>query len=241
MIIINLQFINKKKLQKILKKLSTEQYLQQIQINNKYIYIIQDHDLINNKIQNPANKIAKKILNINEINYLVTTHFYGVRDNHESYIQIIYLIVFCHLFQLPTIVFSKVDEKKTSNNKNYLINKFIKKYLFIKNLIYNITIKLKTTPEQIHIDYTNHLHSYKQLLQKKLQTLIITKKNDSTLTIDELSDLVFQPNNQQPTNTNSDIQHNRQTYNLENLKKKPTNFYSTDTKLMIYIKKHYVF
>ncbi|KAE9525655.1 hypothetical protein AGLY_014182 [Aphis glycines] len=191
---------------------------------------------------------------------LVYVNFLGVMNSLTSSSVILLLFVWCsftifeidsiniffnspvNIFpELPTIVFSKVDEKKTSNNKNYLINKFIKKYLFIKNLIYNITIKLKTTPEQIHIDYTNHLHSYKQLLQKKLQTLIITKKNDSTLTIDELSDLVFQPNNQQPTNTNSDIQHNRQTYNLENLKKKPTNFYSTDTKLMIYIKKHYVF
>jgi len=51
---------------------------------------------------------------------------------------------------------------------------------FIKKLINNITITFITTPEQIHIDYTNHLYSYKQLLQKKLQTLI-TKKNDSTL------------------------------------------------------------
>jgi len=38
--------------------------------------------------------------------YLVTELFYGVRDNHDSQIQIIYVIAFCFLFHLTTLVWA---------------------------------------------------------------------------------------------------------------------------------------
>lgn len=54
---------------------------------------------------------------------------------------------------------------------------------------------LNTTSQQIYNDYTKHL-------QTKLLTTN-TKKHDSTLTLDELTDIVTK-NNQQST-TNSDL------------------------------------
>jgi len=168
MIIINLQFITKKQLQKILKKLSTEQYIQQTQINSKYIYIIQDHDLINNKIQNSSNQIANKILNINELNYLVTTLFYGVRDNHESYIQIIYLIALCLLFQIPTTVFKFEKGKYIKKNEDNP-KKYIQKYRFIKHFLNNITNNFDTNTQTIHTDIIQNLSRYQQLLDSKLK------------------------------------------------------------------------
>jgi len=198
MAVLNIRFIaSKTSLKIILNTLNEKQLVQINQINNKTIYYIDDLQKITIYKNTNKNSTASKILNITDVTYIGTALFHGVSgNNHDSQIQIIYLIVFCHLFQLPTIVFCKLHEIKTSCDKNYIIKKFIKKYQFIKKLINNITITLTTTPKQIHIDYTNHLHSYKQLLQKKLQTLI-TKKNDSTLTIDELTDLILQPNNQQ--------------------------------------------
>jgi len=77
---------------------------------------------------------------------------------------------------------------------------------------------LNTTTKQISNDYQQQLTTYKDLLQKKLQT-IITNKTDSTLTIDELMALLSLNNNQRPT-TNSGIQQNLQTHKLTDLQKK---------------------
>lgn len=126
------------------------------------IYYIEDLENITNYINKNRNSTANKILNISEYAYIVTALFYGVSDNnHDSQIQIIYLIVFCLLFQLPTIVFSRTQKINKSCDKTYMIQKFLKKYRFIKQFINNITMTLNTTSQQIHDDYTKHLQTYK--------------------------------------------------------------------------------
>lgn len=167
MLIINLPFLTKKDLLNILKKLSEKQYIQTQQIKTKNIYTIKYQDLINNTLQNSPNIISNQIINIKDLNYIVTALFYGVRDNHDSQIQIIYLIVLCHLFQLPTIVFCKGNGIKTICDKKNMIKKFIKKHWFITQFINNITMTFNTTSQQIHIEYNKHLQTYRQLYKIK--------------------------------------------------------------------------
>jgi len=228
MIIINLKFTNKKQLRLILKKLSENKYINTSKLNKKTIYKIQNQEAINAILQLTTNPTAIKIINITELHYTVTALFYGVRDNnHDSHIQIIYFIGLCLMFQLPTTALNETN-----------IKKLICKINFIKQFLNNITLTLNTTTKQIANDYQQQLTTYKDLLQKKLQT-ITTNQTDSTITIDELMTLLSLPNNQRPT-TNSDIQQNLQTHNLTDLQKKTTDFYSTDTQLTKYIKQNYI-
>lgn len=252
MLKVNLQFITKRQLQEILKKLSTEQYIQQTQINNKYIYILQDHDLINNKIQNSSNQIANNILNINELNYYVTSLLYGVRDNHKSYIQIIYLIALCLLFQIPTTVFKyekrkfikKIEDNPKKNIKKYEDNakKYIQKYRFIKNFLNNITNSFDTNTQTIHIDIIKNSSRYQQLLYSKLQLIEIQRKPNSLLTFQELIQ-IFNNNNNQEANPNISIRRNNNIQDIQvTAKVKQTKtFYTNESNLLNYVKKYYVF
>lgn len=104
----------------MLQKLNKKQLIKITEIKNKTIYYI-DLENITNYINKNINSTANKILNITEYAYIVTALFYGVSDNNQdSQIQIIYLIVFCLLFQLPTIVFSRTQKINKSCDKTHI-------------------------------------------------------------------------------------------------------------------------
>lgn len=109
MAVLNIHFIaSKTSLKIILNKLNEKQLVQINQINNKTIYYIDDLQKLTIYKNTNKNLTASKILTITDVTYIMTALFHGVSgNNHDSQIQIIYLIVFCHLFQLPTIVFCK--------------------------------------------------------------------------------------------------------------------------------------
>lgn len=73
---------------------------------------------------------------------------YGVRDNYSSQIQIIYLIAFCLLFQLPTTVWAKTTPTKTLiTNKEYLFQKLLEQTMFIQTFLNSITQTMNTTTD----------------------------------------------------------------------------------------------
>ncbi|XP_060854951.1 uncharacterized protein LOC132932590 [Metopolophium dirhodum] len=174
MCIIRHRFINKSGTKKVLLQLTEENYLTK-NIKNEYQGKL---SIIEEITKHKDEGIINEILIITEEVYMKTAIFYN----------------------LPTTVFSKYIQKCTGPvNRELIFEKFQKKINFIKKFLIYITDIHQTTFDTIHRTYNNETEIYKKELQNLLATLPkITK--DSTLTAQEIKELIAKHHSQNPTN-----------------------------------------
>jgi len=167
------------------------------QIHSKTTYHIENVPTIKSLFSKHYDTTIHRIINITKEEYLTTAMQHSVRKTfYSSHIQIIYKIVFCLLFKLPTTLWKKTHHKPSYINKEYTFNKLLRKTKFITSFLNTLTLTLNHTTTDIHTAYTQNLKTYKQ----HLDTLLITHpQQDTTLTFEELQTITTNVQHEIPT------------------------------------------
>jgi len=184
MTICNHPFTTKTNLKFTLNSLINQKYIISHQVHKKTTYHIENLPEIKALFSNHYDTTIHGIINITKDEYLTTAMLHSVRKTfYSSQIQIIYIIVFCLLFQLPTTLWENTRHKPSDINKTYIFNKVLRKTKFITSFLNTLTLTLNTTTTDIHTEYTHNLQTYK----RHLDTLLTTHPpQDTSLTFGEL-------------------------------------------------------
>ncbi|XP_060859494.1 uncharacterized protein LOC132936752 [Metopolophium dirhodum] len=193
----NHPFTTKTNFKFTINSLINQKYISTHQIHKKTTYHIENLPKIKSLFSKHYDTTINRIINITQEEYITTAMQHSVRKTfYSSQIQIIYIIVFCLRFQLPTTLWKNTPHKPPYINKEYTFNKFLRKTKFISSFLNSLTLTLNNTTTDIHTAYKQNLKTYKQHLDILLTTHQV---QDTTLTFEELLKITTNDQHEIPT------------------------------------------